>query len=165
MNLTSLFNSPVRILFIVLGLFVFVLVVSIVTSKIVPLAFDRKYRSDQKIWFARNWKWFTPLALLLIASFSLSINQMMKASDIYKNSVRILYQSELAKDSLGEPINLGFFIEGSTSGGGGHITFSVSGSKKSATLVADAGMKNNELEMKYLYLLLDSGTKVEIGGN
>lgn len=162
MNMAAIFTSPINILLFVLGVFVFILVVSLLLSKIIPIFIDEKYRKDSKIWFFRNWKWFLPAVIIIAVGLSLSSNQIMKSSQIYKQSVELLKQSEKAKNLLGVPITLGFFVKGEVSFGAGHIYYSVSGLKENATLVADAGAKNGELKMNSVVLVLDSGKQVQL---
>ena len=165
MNLFSLLNSPFKLVLFVLGMFLFILIISLALAKILPLFTDSKYRRDQKSWFLRNWKWFVPVAIIVIVSFNISIIQLMKSSGIYKESIRMLHQSKEATRYLGSPINTGYFIQGEISSAGGHIGYSVSGPKGEGTLVAEATVQQKKLKMNYVYILLESGKKIILVSN
>jgi cytochrome oxidase complex assembly protein 1 len=89
------------------------------------------YRS----WFARNWKWFVPSVVVVLAlGFGLFlwgtlrfVNQMFRSSEPYQAAVQKVEQSPLVAKRLGQPIQIGDIASGnlSTSNTTGHARLSI----------------------------------------
>jgi cytochrome oxidase complex assembly protein 1 len=89
------------------------------------------YRS----WFARNWKWFVPSVVVVLAlGFGLFlwgtlrfVNQMFRLSEPYQAAVQKVEQSPLVAKRLGQPIQIGAFASGevSSSNTTGHARLSI----------------------------------------
>lgn len=89
------------------------------------------YRS----WFARNWKWFVPSVVVVLAlGFGLFlwgtlrfVNQIFRLSEPYQAAVQKVEQSALVAKRLGQPIQIGAFVSGavSTSNTTGHARLSI----------------------------------------
>jgi len=89
------------------------------------------YRS----WFARNWKWFAPSVVVVLAlGFGLFlwgtlrfVSQIFRLSEPYQAAVQKVEQSALVAKRLGEPIRIGNFASGevSTSNSTGHARLSI----------------------------------------
>ena len=159
-------GSPIKIiLFVIVNLSIFAFII-FVLSIVIPRFIDPKYKKKQNAWLKENWKWFVPAVFAFIAVFNLTMNEMMKHHRVYEGSVEILQQSEKAKEVLGEPVDLGFFIKGKVSFvGGGRIYYSISGPKGTGTIVAEGRIRQKKFRMLYTDIVLNSGKKIKLMDN
>jgi hypothetical protein len=104
----------------------------------------------RKSWWGRNWFWVVPLGCLtpivavvgcVVITFVV-IEGSLKSSDAYAHSKAAVINNDKVRAALGEPIESGTFVTGninvSTSGGHADITYSLAGSKGTATVHAIA---------------------------
>ena len=101
-------------------------------------------------WWMRNWKWFVPVGCLtmvvLITVFVLGIVLIvfgaLKSSDAYKTAVARAKANPEVVAALGEPIEEGMFLSGTTnvdgSSGNADLTIPISGPKGKAKVYAIA---------------------------
>ncbi len=75
---------------------------------------------QDKNWWGRNWKWCVPVgclgSLIIFAGFIVLIMclvfGMMKSSGVYQNAVSIAKAHPSVQESIGTPIDEGFFTTG-----------------------------------------------------
>lgn len=104
----------------------------------------------QPSWWSRNWKWFVPVGclttLLLFATAIVVIASLvfgvMKSSDAYALALARAKAHPAVIESLGSPINEGFFTGGNINvngpSGDAELSIPISGPKGSATIFVEA---------------------------
>ena len=76
-----------------------------------------------KSWFSRNWKWFTPTAVLgLILAVALAIGALLtfvigllKSSEPYQHAIAVASNNPEVGRELGGPVSSGWYVSGSVS--------------------------------------------------
>lgn len=70
----------------------------------------------QPYWLGRNWRWFVPVLVLVVAGFFYGffsfVIGVMKSSDAYQLAVARAQASPAVIAALGTPITEGFFVSG-----------------------------------------------------
>jgi hypothetical protein len=101
---------------------------------------------SKQTWWSRNWKWVVPVGCLApvlvcggaIALIIVVVFGAIKSSEPYTEALAKARANQEVKALIGEPIEPGYFVNGSieVSGPSGKADFSIpiSGPKKSATL-------------------------------
>lgn len=104
----------------------------------------------QRGWFGRNWKWFVPVSLLtlvLLCSgcfFGLfgGVAEVIRSAEPYQVGVERARADAAVVEALGEPIEEGFFVQGTVKienqGGNASLAVPISGPNGSATLYVEA---------------------------
>ena len=162
MRMSTLFESLSSLLITVLGIFTFVVFISVLLAVIIPMFFDNDYANHKKIWLKNERLWFIPLWVVALALGNLLMAYSFLHTDVYKESVRIVKESRLIVNYVGEPIKFGFFIDGETSSSGGNISYSITGPKQSGKIYANATITANDLKMNYVTFIDGDGVKIEV---
>jgi hypothetical protein len=76
-----------------------------------------------KSWFSRNWKWFTPTAVLgLVLAVALAIGALLtfvigllKSSEPYQHAIAVASNNPEVVRGLGGPVSSGWYVSGSVS--------------------------------------------------
>ena len=128
-------------------------------------------------WWSRNWKWFVPTGCCLtplvlggafVAFLVLVIFGALKQTDVYKTAVARAKSNPQVIAALGQPIEEGWFLSGSTetSGGSGtaNISIPISGPKGKGTIYAEATKSAGEWNYSKLVVKVDStGETIDLG--
>jgi hypothetical protein len=98
-------------------------------------------------WFARNWKWFIPLVVVLPILFCCGgataivgvVFGTIKSSDPYKHALAQAQANPQVVAAIGSPVEARFFVGGSVNlnndAGTANLVIPVSGSKGSGTVL------------------------------
>lgn len=101
-------------------------------------------------WWSRNWKWFVPLASVIVivlfvgfgALMLFLASNMFKSSDSYKEALTRAKSNPVVESVLGEPIKDGLFASGNISingpSGSAELAIPVSGPKGAGTIFVEA---------------------------
>ncbi len=104
----------------------------------------------QKSWFSRNWKWFVPtlaagciaIPVSMIAIVMLLVFGFIKGMTPYKVAVQEATTDQRVIDLVGEPVQAGWWVTGSTEingpNGSAALMFPVSGPDGTLTIYVDA---------------------------
>lgn len=118
-------------------------------------------RNDNN-WFTRNWKWAVPSGcLVVLVIFGLFaggivyfVFKMIKQSDVYDEAVQIVCEHEAVIDSLGTPIEDGWFVSGSINvsgpSGDADLAIPISGPYGEGTIFAVAQKKAGRWQYQVL---------------
>lgn len=154
----DLLYSPGKIIFSFLGLFLFVLIMSVVAAFFFPRLYDSQKKNELDKWFREHWKWLAVCAVFMAVIFVHYVNNYMKQSEIYRQSSAMLSQSAALKDSLGDPVVPGYFVSGRVSAhGSSRIEYSVSGPRGRGRLYAEGIMSGDVFMFEYVYVKPVSG--------
>ena len=132
-------------------------------------------QEEKKNWWGRNWKWFVPVGCLslivLFVGFAALIIALVfgviKSSDVYEEALAQAQGHPSVQQSLGTPVDDGYFVSGSinVSGSGGDANFSIplSGPNADGTLHVDAEKFAGEWSFNRLVLEVDdSGEYIDL---
>ena len=120
-------------------------------------------------WWARNWKWFLPTGCFSLLALSFGFVALivvvvfgaMKSSDVYKEALRRAQKNPEVIAALGEPIQDGMFLSGSTKAEGpsgeANLSVPIHGPKGKGTLYVEAQKSSG----KWIYNTL----AVEVGSS
>ncbi len=120
-------------------------------------------------WLGRNWKWAVPLGCLTsvagVVAFAAGIVVVVfgfiKRSDVFEYAVTKARSSPSVIESLGEPIEPGWYLSGSINvngpSGNADIAVPLSGSRGKGTLFAVAIKKAGKWEYEVLEVELEAG--------
>ncbi len=120
-------------------------------------------------WWSRNWKWFVPTGCCLtplvlggafVAFLVLVIFGAMKQTDVYQTAVARAKSNSKVIAALGQPIEEGWFLSGSTKVEGGtgtaNLSIPISGPKGKGTIYAEATKSAGEWSYSKLVVKIDS---------
>lgn len=125
--------------------------------------------SDNR-WFRQNAKWFVPLlgALLLISigGIAFAVIGLTRSSDVYRMTVALARSAPAVAESLGEPIDEGYFTTGSirVSGPSGHASLAIplSGPKGSGTAYVEATKALGQWSLSQVVFAAPSGERIDL---
>lgn len=124
--------------------------------------------SEQKSWFARNWKWFVPVlglggllgCVAFIGIITTVVFGAIKSSDAYQQAISIAEGNSAVVEVLGTPIQPGFMVSGSINvsgpSGNADIAIPVSGPNGSGTIYVVAIKSAGIWEFTTLQLAVDN---------
>jgi hypothetical protein len=124
---------------------------------------------SKQSWWHRNWKWVVPvgcLAPLLVCGGSIAlifvfVFGVMRSSEPYTEALARAKANPEVKAALGEPIEAGYWVNGSidVSGPSGtaKIAIPISGPKKSATVYVDGTKTAGKWEYSTFEVAPDGG--------
>jgi hypothetical protein len=133
----------------------------------------------QRGWWSRHWKWLVPvgcfgLILLVVAVVVIfvlliggAVLGTIKSSEVYEEALAAARSNAELRDTIGTPIEDGFFPSGSieTSGSSGtaDLTIPISGPDGSATVYVDAYKSGDEWRYTRLEAEVeDSGRRIDL---
>jgi hypothetical protein len=120
---------------------------------------------QSKNWWGRNWKWFVPVGCLsslvlvigFIALIVFFVSGMVKSSDVYNQALSRARHSPEVIQSLGTPIEEGFFTSGSInmsdSSGEAELAIPISGPVGNGTIYVEA--RKSMGEWTFLQLVVE----------
>lgn len=126
-------------------------------------------RNPPSSWLGRNWKWAVPLGCLTsvagVVAFAAGIVVVVfgfiKRSDVFEYAVAKARSSPSVIESLGEPIEPGWYLSGSINvngpSGNADIAVPLSGPRGKGTLFAVAIQKAGKWEYEVLEVELEVG--------
>jgi hypothetical protein len=125
----------------------------------------------QPNWWSRNWKWFVPvLAVVMLALFAAFfaaifafVFGMMKSSEPYREALTRATADPQIVQALGEPIESGYFVQGSISTQGAtgeaNLAIPLKGPKGSAKIYVDATQSAGLWEYKTLVVQIEGNNQ------
>jgi hypothetical protein len=106
--------------------------------------------TEDRNWFARNWKWAAPTGCLLlfvlvgafVAAIFYFVFSLMKSNDAYQHALEAARHDPQVVASLGEPMKEGWFVSGNFEengpSGSANLSIPLSGPKGGATIYVEA---------------------------
>ena len=132
-------------------------------------------QQKDKNWWGRNWKWFVPVGCLstlilfaaCIALILYLVAGITKSSDAYKKAVVIAKAHPVVQESIGTPIEEGFFTSGSINISGptgqADLAIPVSGPDGKATLHVVAAKSAGQWTFSTLGVeLKETGQRIDL---
>jgi len=132
-------------------------------------------REPKRTWWSRNWKWVVPVGCLTLVLVCGGLPTLLffvivgsiKSSDAYTEALAKAKANEEVKTLLGEPIEAGFWVNGSieVSGPSGKadLAIPISGPKGSATLYVVATKTAGKWQYSKLEVApKDSGARIDL---
>lgn len=125
-------------------------------------------------WFGRNWKWFTPLlVVLLLILFGLLVGRgeimnmllsgmKLRSSEPYKLALEAVQADPAVIAKLGEPITPGGTLSGNLTDTDSQFFFDVTGPKGTAEVSAQARTFGNTWSFSQLEVKFADGSQVSI---
>lgn len=130
---------------------------------------------QDKNWFARNWKWFVPVACLglvtlvigMCAATIFGLFGMLKASDAYKQALAQASVHPAVIRALGSPLTPGMFVAGSLqvsgSSGTADLEIPLSGPKGKGTLYVVARKSTGQWRFSTLQIRIrETGEHIDL---
>jgi hypothetical protein len=132
-------------------------------------------RPLEKNWWERHWRWFVPVSCLtllllgviaILAIFGIVFGAL-KSSDAYTEAVALARQHPEVREVLGEPIEEGFFVQGSVNisgtSGDADLTVPLEGPKGKAKLYIVATRFAGTWEFERLVLrMTETGQSIDL---
>ncbi len=127
-----------------------------------------------KTWYQRNWKWFVPLLLVVVATLFLGfiatvyfgVTHMMRGSVPYQVAVEHAMKNPNVQAKLGAPIRIGQFISGSLntsdSSGSAILSIPMEGPTGSGRVYVRAEKSAGNWRYEVLEFLSDDGAAVNL---
>ena len=130
---------------------------------------------DRRGWWQRHWRWAVPLlclvSLLLLLGFVAAISSVvmgsMRSSGAYQDAMARAQAHPDVTASLGEPLEAGWFVEGSISSNGpagdAELQVPLSGPKGTGDLFVEARKRAGAWEFDTLVVQVDGdGRRIDL---
>ncbi len=127
--------------------------------------------TPQKGWFGRNWLWFVPATLLLLAVLCAAcgfgvfggVMGIIKSTKPFQVAMERARSNERVVEALGQPIEEGFFVQGNVNiqnqGGDANLTIPISGPEGSAKIYVNAPRERGVWSYDYLEVEVEGQTE------
>ncbi|HZZ72806.1 MAG TPA: cytochrome c oxidase assembly factor Coa1 family protein [Pirellulales bacterium] len=122
-------------------------------------------------WFARNWKWFIPLSILLVVvvggglgvflAFGTQIK--LRFSAPYQETLAAMQASPEVKEAMGEPVTMVPWLpSGELNETRANLFFQAKGPKANGTVASTAAQTDGKWELSTLVVSLEDGPKINL---
>lgn len=127
-------------------------------------------------WWSRNWKWCVPvLAALLLGLFAAFVGGILalvfgalRSAEPYRHALERAQHDPAVVAALGEPIQPGWFVQGSISSNGGRgnadLAIPLDGPRGDGTLYVVAEKRAGEWRYETLAVNVDGGGRIVLEG-
>ena len=128
-------------------------------------------------WFSRNWRWFVPAAVLAVVGFFLAIVALivtlvfgfLRQSEPYTHSLELAKTNAQVKETLGQPVQEGYYVLGdlSTRGdeGEANLSFPIHGPHGKGSVKVNAEKRQGQWIYMRIRFVSEDGKEIDLSPN